>query len=142
MILGAVAYAIVVASNLIDSAVVQILANLLVGVGAAILWNAQGVYLGRCALWDSRTSSKSFIFLSFLTHRLCRDHLLVQWCVLLHLPVHWLLRHGHRWCDQAAHRRQPCPVHRADRGGRVGRGFDVHSSQREGVHGSGPLRER
>lgn len=60
MILGAVAYAIVVASNLIDSAVVQILANLLVGVGAAILWNAQGVYLGRCALWDSRTSSKSF----------------------------------------------------------------------------------
>ena len=59
MILGAVAYAIVVASNLIDSAVVQILANLLVGVGAAILWNAQGVYLGRCALWDSRTSSKS-----------------------------------------------------------------------------------
>lgn len=60
MILGAIAYAIVVASNLIDSAVVQILANLLVGVGAAILWNAQGVYLGRCALWDSRTSSKSF----------------------------------------------------------------------------------
>lgn len=65
MILGAVAYAIVVASNLIDSAVVQILANLLVGVGAAILWNAQGVYLGRCALWDSRTSSKSFIFRLF-----------------------------------------------------------------------------
>lgn len=59
MILGAVAYAIVVASNLVDSAVVQILANLLVGVGAAILWNAQGVYLGRCALWDSRTSTKS-----------------------------------------------------------------------------------
>lgn len=65
MILGAIAYAIVVASNLIDSAVVQILANLLVGVGAAILWNAQGVYLGRCALWDSRTSSKSFIFRLF-----------------------------------------------------------------------------
>ena len=65
MILGAVAYAIVVASNLVDSAVLQILANLLVGVGAAILWNAQGVYLGRCALWDSRTSSKSFIFRLF-----------------------------------------------------------------------------
>ena len=65
MILGAVAYAIVVASNLIDSAVVQILANLLVGVGAAILWNAQGVYLGRCALWDSRTSSKSLSFHPF-----------------------------------------------------------------------------
>ena len=60
MILGAIAYAVVVASNLVDSAIVQILANLLVGVGAAILWNAQGVYLGRCATWDSRTSSRSF----------------------------------------------------------------------------------
>ena len=59
MIIGSIAYAVVVASNLLDSAVVQILANLLVGVGAAMLWNAQGVYLGRCALWDSRTSSKS-----------------------------------------------------------------------------------
>ena len=32
-----------------------------IGVGAAMVWNAQGVYLRRCALWDSRTSSKSAI---------------------------------------------------------------------------------
>jgi hypothetical protein len=59
MILGGITYALAVASNLISSPIVQVCANLLVGVGAAMLWNAQGVYLGRCALWDSRTSTKS-----------------------------------------------------------------------------------
>lgn len=59
MIVGGSFYAIVVASNLISNSVVQIIANCVVGVGAAMIWNAQGVYLGRCALLDSRTSTKS-----------------------------------------------------------------------------------
>ena len=60
MIIGGAAYALVVASNFSSDSIIQICANLLVGVGAAMLWNAEGVYLGRCALWDSRTSTKSF----------------------------------------------------------------------------------
>lgn len=59
MIIGGTFYVIVVASNLISNSVIQIIANCVVGVGAAMIWNAQGVYLGRCALRDSRTSSKS-----------------------------------------------------------------------------------
>ena len=61
MIIGGVTYACAVASNLRPEPLIQVIANLAVGVGAAMLWNAQGVYLGRCALWDSRTSSKSAI---------------------------------------------------------------------------------
>ena len=60
MIIGGVTYALVVASNFSHQSYVQIIANLLVGVGAAMLWNAEGVYIGRCAVWDSRTSTKSF----------------------------------------------------------------------------------
>lgn len=60
MVIGGVTYALVVASNFCTQRAVVIIANLLVGVGAAMLWNAEGVYLGRCAVWDSRTSSKSF----------------------------------------------------------------------------------
>ena len=60
MIFGGTTYALVVASNFSSDNIIQICANLLVGVGAAMLWNAEGVYLGRCALWDSRTSEKSF----------------------------------------------------------------------------------
>ena len=60
MIIGGVTYALVVASNFSNQSYVQIIANLLVGVGAAMLWNAEGVYIGRCAVWDSRTSTKSF----------------------------------------------------------------------------------
>ena len=59
MIIGGVTYACAVASNLRPEPVIQVIANLAVGVGAAMLWNAQGVYLGRCAVWDSRTSSRS-----------------------------------------------------------------------------------
>ena len=60
MVLGGVTYALVVASNFCTQRAIVIIANLLVGVGAAMLWNAEGVYLGRCAVWDSRTSTKSF----------------------------------------------------------------------------------
>ena len=59
MIIGSAAYALVVIANFWPIAIIQIPANLLVGMGAAILWNAQGVYLSRCSLWDSRHSSKS-----------------------------------------------------------------------------------
>ena len=59
MIIGSAAYAVVVIANFWPIAAVQIPANILVGMGAAVLWNAQGVYLSRCALWDSRHSSKS-----------------------------------------------------------------------------------
>ena len=59
MIIGSAAYAVVVITNFWPIAAVQIPANILVGMGAAVLWNAQGVYLSRCALWDSRHSSKS-----------------------------------------------------------------------------------
>lgn len=60
MIIGSAAYALVVIANFWPIAIIQIPANLLVGMGAAILWNAQGVYLSRCSLWDSRHSNKSF----------------------------------------------------------------------------------
>lgn len=71
MIIGGAFYTLVVASNLVSSSVIQIIANCVVGVGAAMIWNAQGVYLGRCALRDSRTSSKSLILLNLLIHRFC-----------------------------------------------------------------------
>ena len=66
MIIGGFFYVIVVASNLISNNVIQIIANCVVGVGAAMIWNAQGVYLGRCALRDSRTSTKSTLISSLL----------------------------------------------------------------------------
>ena len=71
MIIGGAFYTLVVASNLVSSSVIQIIANCVVGVGAAMIWNAQGVYLGRCALRASRTSSKSLFLLSLLIHRFC-----------------------------------------------------------------------
>lgn len=71
MIIGGAFYTLVVASNLVSSSVIQIIANCVVGVGAAMIWNAQGVYLGRCALRDSRTSSKSLFLLNLLIHRFC-----------------------------------------------------------------------
>ena len=60
MVIGCIAYVIVVSSNFFPTPYVQIPCNAINGVGAAILWTAQGVYLGRCALWDSRSSTKSF----------------------------------------------------------------------------------
>ncbi|KNB42052.1 hypothetical protein JH06_5004 [Blastocystis sp. subtype 4] len=60
MVLGCTAYVVVVASNFWPYPAVQIPCNAINGIGAAILWTAQGVYLGRCALWDSRNSEKSF----------------------------------------------------------------------------------
>lgn len=69
MIIGGSFYVIVVMSNLVSNSVVQIIANCIVGVGAAMIWNAQGVYLGRCALRDSRTSSKSLTYDSHLINR-------------------------------------------------------------------------
>ena len=71
MIIGGAFYALVVASNLVSSSVIQIIANCVVGVGAAMIWNAQGVYLGRCALRDSRTSSKSLFLLHYMIDRFC-----------------------------------------------------------------------
>ena len=59
MVIGCIAYVIVVSSNFFPTPYVQIPCNAINGVGAAILWTAQGVYLGRCALWDSRSSTKS-----------------------------------------------------------------------------------
>ena len=59
MIIGAITYALVVSANLVTNHYIVVGANILVGLGASMLWNAQGVYLGRCALWDSRTSTKS-----------------------------------------------------------------------------------
>ena len=61
MVLGCTAYVVVVASNFWPYPAVQIPCNAINGIGAAILWTAQGVYLGRCALWDSRNSEKSSI---------------------------------------------------------------------------------
>lgn len=69
MIIGGSFYVIVVMSNLVSNSVVQIIANCVVGVGAAMIWNAQGVYLGRCALRDSRTSSKSWTYDFLLINR-------------------------------------------------------------------------
>ena len=59
MVIGCIASVIVVSSNFFPTPYVQIPCNAINGVGAAILWTAQGVYLGRCALWDSRSSTKS-----------------------------------------------------------------------------------
>ena len=59
MVVGSLAYFIVVGSNFFPYYAVQVPANLLNGVGGSILWTAQGVYLSRCALWDSRQSKKS-----------------------------------------------------------------------------------
>ncbi len=66
MVLGCTAYVVVVASNFWPYPAVQIPCNAINGIGAAILWTAQGVYLGRCALWDSRNSEKSRIHLCSL----------------------------------------------------------------------------
>ena len=96
MIIGGSFYVIVVASNLVSNSVVQIITNCIVGVGAAMIWNAQGVYLGRCALRDSRTSTKSMHF-SSLSSRFRRDYFFFQRCFLLHLPVLWYGWYFNRW---------------------------------------------
>jgi len=59
MLIASTAYFLVIVVNFFPYWYIQVPANALNGVGAAVLWTAQGVYLSRCALWDSRTSSKS-----------------------------------------------------------------------------------
>ena len=59
MVIGSLAYFIVVGANFFPYYGVQVPANIINGMGASILWTAQGVYLSRCALWDSRNSQKS-----------------------------------------------------------------------------------
>ena len=61
MVIGSIAYLLVVVANFFPFYAVQVPANLINGIGASILWTAQGVYLSRCALWDSRKSQKSMI---------------------------------------------------------------------------------
>ena len=61
IVIGSLAYFIVVVANFFPFYAVQVPANLINGIGASILWTAQGVYLSRCALWDSRKSQKSII---------------------------------------------------------------------------------
>ncbi|KAK8795522.1 hypothetical protein WA158_000179 [Blastocystis sp. Blastoise] len=60
MLLGGASYVLVVFSNLWAISYVQIIANLIVGLGAALLWNAEGVYLARCALHDCSYNGKTF----------------------------------------------------------------------------------
>lgn len=59
MLIASTTYLIVVVVNFFPYWFIQVPANALDGVGGAVLWTAQGVYLSRCALWDSRDSSKS-----------------------------------------------------------------------------------
>lgn len=66
MVVGSLAYFIVVAANFFPLYAVQVPANMINGIGASILWTAQGVYLSRCALWDSRNSQKSTILFILL----------------------------------------------------------------------------
>ena len=59
MVVGALPYGLVCLSNLDPSYYLTVPAFGLVGFGAAILWTAQGVYLGRCAIQHARATGEN-----------------------------------------------------------------------------------
>ena len=60
MIIGGASYVVVVFCNIWSTPYIQIPANIIVGMGAALIWNAEGVYLARCALHDCSYNGKTF----------------------------------------------------------------------------------
>ena len=94
MIIGGASYVIVVFCNIWSTPYIQIPANIIVGMGAALIWNAEGVYLARCALHDCSYNGKSIFLRSRLIRRSLQwYHQWLQRCLLLHLPVLWLRWH-------------------------------------------------
>eukprot|EP01029_Cantina_marsupialis_P005652 TRINITY_DN16172_c0_g1_i1.p1 TRINITY_DN16172_c0_g1~~TRINITY_DN16172_c0_g1_i1.p1 ORF type:complete len:536 (-),score=129.74 TRINITY_DN16172_c0_g1_i1:221-1828(-) len=58
MILGGSPYILLVMSNLKPGWLTTIPCSILTGLGAGLLWTAQAIYLGRCALWHSIKTSE------------------------------------------------------------------------------------
>lgn len=57
MIAGGIPYVLVMLANLYPKDYILIPANILTGIGAAIIWNGEGVYVGRCALHYSQVTN-------------------------------------------------------------------------------------
>lgn len=68
--LGCSAYICVILGNIKPIAPLLIFLNVLLGMGATLLWNAEGVYLGRLCLHYTTCSNMSIIqFVLLLKYR-------------------------------------------------------------------------
>jgi hypothetical protein len=96
MTIGAVPYAIMVFSNIAPSWGLFIPAFGAVGVGAALLWTAQGIYLSRSAIAQVSGKSGSCLYSSLCLIKSTTASLRLSARVFLHLHSHYSVPDAYR----------------------------------------------